>query len=110
MSNWPYITSNWKRLRIAKLNENPVCEACVMRGQTVIATVVDHCIPISQGGAPFPELSGLMSLCARCHGEKTSGYDRVGGNVVNRRFKGCDANGNPIDPADGWFGGGVRDH
>lgn len=104
MSKWPYCTSAWKRLRLAKLGECPLCFACEKRGLVVEATAVDHCKPISQGGDPFPELSGLMSLCARCHNEKTSGFDRTSGNATGRRFKGCDANGNPIDPADGWWG------
>lgn len=104
MSKWPYITSKWKRLRLAKLSECPVCFACEQRGLTELATVVDHMKPISQGGDPFPPLDGLLSLCARCHNEKTSGFDRTHGNANGRRFKGCDANGNPIDPADGWWG------
>ena len=104
MSNWPYCTSAWKRLRLAKLDECPLCFACQQRGQVAEATTVDHIKPISQGGDPFPELSGLMSLCERCHNEKTSGFDRTKGNATGRRFKGCDANGNPIDPADGWWG------
>ncbi|GAB5431047.1 HNH endonuclease [Epibacterium sp. MM17-32] len=104
MNKWPYCTSTWKRLRLVKLDESPLCFACQQRGQVVEATTVDHIKPISQGGDPFPELSGLMSLCERCHNEKTSGFDRTKGNATGRRFKGCDANGNPIDPADGWWG------
>lgn len=104
MNKWPYVTSKWKRLRLAKLNESPVCFACEQRGHAELATTVDHLHPISQGGDPFPPLSGLLSLCARCHNEKTSGFDRTGGNATGRRFKGCDADGNPIDPADGWWG------
>lgn len=104
MNKWPYVTSKWKRLRLAKLAECPVCFACEQRGLTELATTVDHLKPISQGGDPFPPLDGLLSLCARCHNEKTSGFDRTHGNATGRRFKGCDANGNPIDPADGWWG------
>ncbi len=76
MSKWPYVTSRWQKLRLVKLNECPVCYACEQRGQTELATTVDHVTPISQGGNPFPELSGLMALCERCHNEKTSGFDR----------------------------------
>ncbi len=104
MSKWPYITSRWQKLRLAKLSESPVCTACGLRGQTVVANTVDHVKPISQGGDAFPDLDGLMSLCERCHNEKTSGFDRTHGNASNRRFKGCDVDGNPIAPGDGWWG------
>ena len=104
MSKWPYVTSRWQKLRLAKLAESPVCKACELRGLTVVANTVDHILPIRQGGDPFPALDGLMSLCERCHNEKTSSFDRTNGNVNNRRFKGCDTDGNPIDPSDGWWG------
>ena len=106
MAKWPYCTSRWQKLRQAKLAQSPVCLVCEKRGQTELATTVDHVIPISQGGDPFPDLAELMALCERCHNEKTSGFDRTLGNASGRRFKGCDAGGNPIDPADGWWGGG----
>lgn len=104
MAKWPYCTSRWQKLRLAKLCESPVCVICEKRGHTVVATTVDHVKPISQGGNAFPDLDGLMALCERCHNEKTAGFDRTHGNASNRRFKGCDANGHPIDPADGWWG------
>lgn len=113
MAKWPYCTSQWKKLRLVKLAQCPVCHICDLRGETVEANTVDHVLPVSQGGPAFPALDGLMALCERCHNEKTSGFDRVAGSVTGRRFKGCDANGNPTDPADGWFegeGGGGRDH
>lgn len=104
MARWPYCTSQWKRLRLAKLAVNPCCEVCELRGQTVGAFAIDHIKPIRQGGDPFPALHQLMALCERCHNEKTSAFDRQGGNVLDRRFKGCGADGQPVDPGDGWFG------
>ncbi len=107
MAKWPYCTSQWQRLRVAKLNECPLCLVCEKRGETVLATTVDHIKPVKQGGDPFPALDGLMALCERCHNEKTSSFDKTHGNATGRRFKGCDAHGNPIDPADGWWSGGT---
>jgi len=104
MAKWPYCTTRWQKLRLAKLSESPVCVICDKRGVTEVANTVDHVTPISQGGDPFPSMDGLMSLCERCHNEKTAGFDRTQGNVTGRRFKGCDANGHPIDPSDGWWG------
>lgn len=110
MAKWPYCTSKWQRLRLAKLGADPVCVICERLGRTELATVVDHVKPISQGGDPYPALAGLMSLCAPHHNEKTSSFDRTAGNASGRRFKGCDASGNPVDPGDGWWSGGAFDH
>ena len=106
MAKWPYSTARWQRLRIVKLSAEPLCQACENRGELVAAEVVDHNTPINLGGDPFPGLDGLTSLCARCHNEKTASFDKQGGNVTGRRFKGCDEQGNPVDGADGWFGTG----
>lgn len=107
MAAWPYNTTTWKRLRRVKLAEQPLCVICERRGNLVGAVAVDHITPIRQGGPAFPELTGLMSLCERCHNEKSAGFDRTHGNVSGRRFKGCGADGNPVDPGDGWWGGGA---
>ncbi|QGA56252.1 HNH endonuclease [Brucella sp. 2280] len=103
MAGWPYNTAAWQRLRSAKLREKPLCEA---RGQITTANTVDHIVAIASGGDPFPALSGLMSMCARCHNEKTSAFDRGTPKPFARRVKGIDLNGNPVDPADGWHTGG----
>lgn len=104
MAKWPYCTGKWRKLRLAKLADSPVCVVCSRRGLVELATTVDHIKPVSQGGSAYPALSGLMSLCERCHNEKTAGFDRTQGNALQRRFKGCDAQGQPVDPSDGWWG------
>ncbi|UXT40791.1 HNH endonuclease [Agrobacterium tumefaciens] len=103
MAEWPYSTAAWQRLRIAKLSQTPVCEACRMLGRIEIAEVVDHVKAIASGGDPFPPLEGLMSLCAPCHNSKTNAKDRrnatTGRSSGHRRaLKGFDVDGNPIDP------------
>ena len=109
MAAWPYNTSKWAKLRAVKLADRPFCEICERRGRYVTAVAVDHFTPIRQGGPAFPELSGLLSLCERCHNEKTAAFDKHGGPAFRRRFKGFDADGNPIDPFDAWHGeGGVQ--
>lgn len=107
MADWPYNTQQWQRLRLAKLAHDPLCFACQLRGQVTLARAVDHVRSIKSGGDAFPPLDGLMSLCDRCHNEKTGAVDRPDRASSGRRFKGCDANGNPIDPADEWHGGGA---
>lgn len=99
MSKWPYNTSTWQRLRAAKLSSRPLCEPCERRGKTVLARHVDHIVEINAGGPAFPGLDGLMSMCVSCHTIKTNAVKSGKGS----KFRGCDVDGNPIDPDDGWF-------
>ena len=62
-----YNTHRWRKLRIEKLNLNPLCEECEREGITMGADIVHHRVHISDGGDPFPEVEGLESLCLPCH-------------------------------------------
>lgn len=104
MANWPYSTVRWQKLRRVKLSTAPLCEPCTMRGDVTAALHVDHVVAIASGGDPFPPLDRLMSMCARCHSEKTAAVDRPGGKGV--RFKGASLDGLPIDPSHPFFSGG----
>lgn len=104
MADWPYSTAQWRRLRALKLSTSPLCEPCSMRGDLVPGHHVDHVVSIASGGDPFPPLDGLMSMCPRCHSEKTAAVDRAGGKGV--RFKGVGADGFPVDPSHPFFSGG----
>ncbi|MFZ2076881.1 MAG: HNH endonuclease signature motif containing protein [Xanthobacteraceae bacterium] len=98
MSTWPYSTQRWQRLRRLKLQENPLCEACLQVGEIEPAVVVDHRIPIARGGNPFPARDQLASLCERHHNAKTAAEQR--GEDYMR--KGCDIFGRPNDPDHPW--------
>lgn len=104
MANWPYNTSAWQRLRKAKLTSQPTCEPCGLRGEVMLANTVDHITPINAGGDPFPPLDCLMSMCERCHNEKTAARDRKNTKPFARKMKGFDTDGNPIDGSDAWWG------
>ena len=67
-----YNTSEWRKLREYKRRLNPLCEECLRHGVITPAELVDHIIPIEEGGAMF-ELGNLQSLCSRCHNEKHAG-------------------------------------
>jgi 5-methylcytosine-specific restriction enzyme A len=97
MAKWPYNTAAWQRLRLTKLASEPLCQPCKLRGKITTAKAVDHITPIARGGDAFPPLDGLMSMCERCHNEKTAAHDRKHKKPFARRFKGFDANGNPVD-------------
>jgi 5-methylcytosine-specific restriction protein A len=101
MAPWPYDTTAWERLRHRKLQDNPLCEPCSDSGRLVPATVVDHKVPINQGGPAFPTLDGLTSMCWRCHNAKTQG-ERAGKAFLN---KGADAAGMPVDKSHPFYGG-----
>ena len=99
MSVWPYNTAKWQRYRKQKLQAHPLCEVCLQHGQIEVATVVDHRIPISAGGEPFPPLEGLASLCEGHHNGKTRA-EQLG--ETNWMHKGCDIFGRPLDPNHPW--------
>ena len=102
MADWPYNTAAWQRLRKAKLSAHPMCEHHARQARVVPATNVDHVVPVKQGGEPFPPLEGLQSLCHSCHSIKTNTQDH------GLPLKGCDANGEPLDPDDPWHRGGIH--
>lgn len=105
MAAWPYNTTAWRNLRRAKLSDQPLCEVCLRREVVTIAEAVDHVVSIAKGGEPFPPLTGLMSLCTSCHNSKTRRVDSAD-SKGGSRWKGCDVDGNPIDPDDEWYATG----
>jgi 5-methylcytosine-specific restriction enzyme A len=98
MSVWPYSTQRWQRLRRLKLQEKTLCELCIKQGRIEPATAVDHIVPISKGGNPFPAFDRLMSLCASCHNQKTR-CEQIGEDYT---VKGCDVFGRPLNPDHPW--------
>jgi 5-methylcytosine-specific restriction enzyme A len=102
MAKYPYNTTNWKKLRALKLSANPLCEHCFEIHRLEMATVVDHVDPISGGGAPFPPLDKLASLCAPCHNAKTARGTEAGAIRTTKPRKGCTPDGLPLDRSHPW--------
>ena len=65
----------WRKVRRIVLAEEPLCRSCKARGRVVLASEVDHIMPLSDGGTE--ERENLQSLCKPCHSEKT-GRERMG--------------------------------
>lgn len=65
-----YKTAIWKATREKKLHINPFCEECQKIGKFIKGKIVDHIIPIKQGGAPY-DLENLQTLCWSCHSRKS---------------------------------------
>lgn len=63
----------WRKLRLVKLQADPLCESCLALGITKAATDVDHKTPKSQGGDD--SWDNLQSLCGPCHSRKTATED-----------------------------------
>ena len=66
-----YQSANWRRLRANFLRLHPLCRVCAGKEQTVAAKVVDHIVPIKDGGGRF-DTANLQSLCVSCHNRKTA--------------------------------------
>lgn len=76
----------WKNVRSLQLQLEPLCRECRKLGKLVAATVVDHIIPIANGGAEL-DLENLQSLCKPHHETKTRGdtnRTREGGSSLHR--------------------------
>jgi 5-methylcytosine-specific restriction protein A len=73
----------WRKLRDDYASTHPYCESPEHQGKYVPMKVVDHCVPIRQGG---PRLSrqNLQSLCGKCHAKKT-GKERAHGTAKGIR-------------------------
>jgi len=65
-----YDTTRWRSIRDRVIATQPLCLHCEAKGLTVIATQVDHIIPIVDGGNPT-SMDNLQPLCATCHSRKT---------------------------------------
>lgn len=63
--------ADWQRLRKAFLAEHPLCWACLVGGQYVSATQVDHKERFSRRPELRLEWSNLQPLCDECHTRKT---------------------------------------
>ena len=70
----------WERLRVAWLNQHPLCEFCQERDKRVEpATVVDHIAPIVDAPSRRLDWTNLRSLCKHhhdAHTARTVGYGR----------------------------------
>ena len=66
-----YQSVRWRVVRAAFLREHPLCAACAARGRVVAAVVVDHVVPVKDGGARFDQ-GNLQALCISDHNAKSA--------------------------------------
>lgn len=70
-----YQSTAWRKLRKVKLEKDPLCEECLKHNIHTPAKVIDHKVPINQGGAAL-DIANLQSLCDRCHNRKSAKESR----------------------------------
>lgn len=69
-STFNYTNSTWRALRTEKLRINPYCQCEECNGKNIKADMVDHIIPIEQGGDPY-DMNNLQSMRNHpCHDRK----------------------------------------
>jgi 5-methylcytosine-specific restriction protein A len=66
-----YNSIQWRRLRNWYIRQHPLCAACKKDGLIVNAKIVDHVIPVKDGGDKLNE-TNLQSLCTFHHNQKTA--------------------------------------
>ena len=66
------------------------------------ANTVDHRVPVSEGGNPFPPIEELATYCPPCHSAKTARGSEAGAVRTRKPRKGCNADGSPLDPSHPW--------
>lgn len=59
-----------QRDRRQVLDEEPLCRLCLAKGKTAASSVVDHIIPLSEGGTD--DRINKQGLCAPCHDAKSA--------------------------------------
>lgn len=67
--------SDWRALRLAHLQGEPICRMCKAEGRVTVADCVDHIVPIAMDEARRLDPTNLQSLCASHHSAKTARED-----------------------------------
>lgn len=66
-----YQSTAWRKLRLVKLNSNPLCEICLASGFTTVATEVNHRVALQDDYSKRLEYRNLQSTCKPCHSRFT---------------------------------------
>ena len=65
-----YNSGRWRKLRNWYVKSNPLCVHCKLEGVVNLGQVVDHIIPITDGGEKLSK-GNLQTLCHLHHNQKT---------------------------------------
>lgn len=64
----------WDKISSQRRKKEPLCRLCLSAGVIMPAEIVDHIVPLEDGGSN--EESNLMPLCKRCHDSVKTPADR----------------------------------
>jgi hypothetical protein len=107
-----YQTAEWRALRKAQLQCQPICERCRAKGFVVSATVVNHRKPHKGDANLFRDPTNLQSVCQPCHDGPIQAEEASGQENDRHGFSSAVSNdGFPTDPRhpfNRWHGWGYR--
>lgn len=72
-----YASSQWKKLRLRKLAEQPLCEECLRQGYVRQATIVHHKEELKDNWDKRLDPDNLESICQECHNKKHKRHTRL---------------------------------
>lgn len=101
---WATNDKKWLALRAVVLSEEPFCRICISNGTVPpnLSSLVDHIDGHAETINDYRR-ENLQGCCMHCHGLKSIFEDGgFGGTREKSAPRGCDANGNPIDPGHHW--------
>ena len=82
-----YLSSAWRKVRKAVIEDQPLCCHCSIDSKPVLADVVDHVVPYEVDNSLGLDPDNLEPLCHKCHGKKSAqdklDYPEVYGNYDN---------------------------
>ncbi len=81
-----YNSRRWRAVRLNYIGSNPLCKFCKEKGLVVEGKVVDHIIPIRQGGDEWNE-KNFQTLCTSCHNRKSSKEAKYYQSILNKKNK-----------------------
>jgi len=71
-NNYPFYNSTtWRKLSRLHREQYPLCQVCQAAGRVAASQVIDHIVPIKDGGARLNE-ANLLALCKHCHDRKSA--------------------------------------
>jgi len=79
-----YNSRRWRSVRKNYIGGCPLCEICKKKGRVVEGNVVDHIIPISQGGDEW-NTNNFQTLCTSCHNSKSSKESKNKQAILNKK-------------------------
>lgn len=65
-------SSNWDKVRLIKLRQDPLCEDCLKVNSVTPAKLVHHDKTVRERPDLTYNMDNLVSLCEACHGKRHS--------------------------------------